>query len=196
VNAISRRVRAWLDVPSEDPDNARRRKLLNIILVGFIILGLVLIITLLIYLRITYKNNEWPADEKLLFWSTAGLLIISTLLFIANRYIRGWSPSAAFIFLLIIGISVSDQPEQLVSGRSLLLFTIPIFLASVLMPAWAAFIAAFLDIAILSFLEIQHGRVTSNFSPFLSCSAIYRPAGLAFRARRRNNPARSTQAQH
>jgi PAS domain S-box-containing protein len=157
-----------LDVPSDDPDDARRRKLLNIILAGFIVLCILLLLTLLIWLQFTKPRNEWSVDEKILFWSTAGLLLTSILLFVANRLVRGWSTSGLFIVFMIIGISFADQPEQLVTGRSLLLFTLPIFLASVLMPAWTAFIAAGMDIVILCVLEIQlKGSIVSLAPNFL-----------------------------
>jgi len=168
VNVVLRRIRNWLDVPSDDPDDARRRKLLNIILAGFIVLCILLLLTLLIWLQFTKPRNEWSVDEKILFWSTAGLLLTSILLFVANRLVRGWSTSGLFIVFMIIGISFADQPEQLVTGRSLLLFTLPIFLASVLMPAWTAFIAAGMDIVILCVLEIQlKGSIVSLAPNFL-----------------------------
>ena len=168
MNVVLRRIRNWLDVPSDDPDDARRRKLLNIILAGFIVLCILLLLTLLIWLQFTKPRNEWSVDEKILFWSTAGLLLTSILLFVANRLVRGWSTSGLFIVFMIIGISFADQPEQLVTGRSLLLFTLPIFLASVLMPAWTAFIAAGMDIVILCVLEIQlKGSIVSLAPNFL-----------------------------
>jgi PAS domain S-box-containing protein len=166
-------MRNWLDVPSDDPEDTRHRRLLNIILAGLIVLGIVLLMTLLIWLQFTKPRSEWSADDKILFWSTAGLLVTSILLFAANRRVRGWSISGLFIVFMIIGISFADQPEQLVTGRSMFLFTMPIFLASMLLPSWTAFIATFLDLVILAILAHQ----LPNFS--LS-SLVPTYIGLAF----------------
>jgi PAS domain S-box-containing protein len=183
VNVVLRRIGNWLDVPSDDPDDARRRKLLNIILAGFIVLCILLLLTLLIWLQFTKPSNEWSVDEKILFWSTAGLLLTSILLFVANRLVRGWSASGLFIVFMIIGISFADQPEQLVTGRSLFLFTIPIFLASMLLPSWTAFIAALLDMAILAILarQLQNFPLSSLFPTYIGLAFISLLAWLSAR---------------
>ncbi|MCJ7583939.1 MAG: PAS domain-containing protein, partial [Anaerolineales bacterium] len=156
---------------------------MNIILAGLIGLGIVLLLIFLIWLRFTKSQNGWLADEKILFWSTAGLLLTSILLFVANRRIRGWSTSGLFIVFMIIGISFADQPEQLVTGRSLFLFTIPIFLASMLLPSWTAFIAALLDMAILAILarQLQNFPLSSLFPTYIGLAFISLLAWLSAR---------------
>lgn len=167
MKAISRKVNRWLDVPSSDPDDARRRKLLNIILAGFVAIGLFLW-AFMIYLWFSWPRETWMAEASGLFWATTVLMAGSILLFIINHYVRGWMASGMFLLLMMIGIAFADQPEQLVSGRSLFLFTIPIFLASMLMPSWAAFIAAGLSIGILTILDSQlHGFIVDLLPTFL-----------------------------
>jgi PAS domain S-box-containing protein len=84
---------------------------------------------------------------------------------------------------MIIGISFADQPEQLVTGRSLFLFTIPIFLASMLLPSWTAFIAALLDMAILAILarQLQNFPLSSLFPTYIGLAFISLLAWLSAR---------------
>ena len=132
-----------------------------------------LLLFLLLLLQNTRALHEWTSDDRILFWATAGFLVISFSLFIANRRVRGWSVGGVFIFFMIVGISLADQPNELVSGRSTFLFTMPIFLASMLLPSWTAFLAALLDMAILALLAGQ----LPNFS-IISLIPTY--VGLAF----------------
>jgi PAS domain S-box-containing protein len=152
--AFGKKVNKWLDVPSTDPDDARRRKLLNIILVGFIAIGLFLWLTM-VYLWFSWPRTTWMTEANSLFWATSMLMAGSICLFVANHYIRGWVVSGLFLLLMMIGIAFADDPAQLVGGRSLFLFTIPIFLASMLMPSWAAFVAVGLSITILTILDVR-----------------------------------------
>jgi PAS domain S-box-containing protein len=161
---ISQRISNWLNVPSSDPDDARRRKLLNIILGGFIVLS-ILMLAFAIWTWFTVLHAEWLAGGNTIFWLTLGLLITSIFLYVLNRYIRGWWVSALFLAVMTIAIAFSDTPEQLIAGRSLFLFTIPIFLASVLMPSWAAFAAAGVSIGVLYALLIEQSGSPSSLIP-------------------------------
>jgi signal transduction histidine kinase len=179
---IAQRINSWLDVPSSDPDDARRRKLLNIILSGAIIICM-LMLGFTIWLWFTTPHDEWIAGASSIFWTTFGLLLASILLFVLNRQIRGWATSAFFLLVVTIAITSVDKPTQLVAGRSLFLFTIPIVLASMLMPSWAAFAATGLDIVILSFLAFRLHDATIVLAPtFLSLAFIALLAWLSSRS--------------
>ena len=70
---IWRKIKLWMQVPSFNPDDARRRKFLNIILVGSIILSTILLV-ILIWLRFTTRGEIPIAQGITSFWE---LLLVS-----------------------------------------------------------------------------------------------------------------------
>ncbi len=68
----------------------------------------------------------------------ASILII----FLINRYWSGWIAGLAFVLLLTGAFAFADEPRQVVEGRALFLFTIPILMSSVILRPWASFAAA------------------------------------------------------
>ncbi len=172
MNVFFKKINSWLDVPSSDPDDARRRKLLNIILASAVVLSIVLIV-FMIWLWFTTPRDAWMRDVNNIFWVTTGLLVGSSLLFVLNRNMRGSIARVLFLILMTVGIAFADTPQQLVAGRSTFLFTIPIILASVLLPSWTAFLATVLCIVILGFLQIQlTGLITDATATFLGFAFI------------------------
>ena len=167
MSSIFKKMSYWLNVPSTDPDDARRRKLLNIIVAGLFAIGLLLWLVM-VYLWFAEPREYWMQEVSVLFWPTTVLLIGLSGIFVLNRYLRGWTASGLFLLLMVLAISFADDPQQLVSGRSLFLFTIPIFLASMLMPSWAAFIAAGISITVLVLLNNQlHGSLVDLLPTFM-----------------------------
>jgi PAS domain S-box-containing protein len=129
-------MRRLLDVPSTDPDEARRQKLLNILLVG---VASVSALAALVTIAVAISGLQ-ELESNFLFASLLGLG--STIaLFLVGRYWSG--PVASSLFLLLATfIVLADQPEQIVEGRSLFFLVIPILMASVLLRPWASFVAA------------------------------------------------------
>ena len=151
---LFKKINGWLEVPSSDPDEARRRKLLNIVMGGISFLGAILMI-ILIWLFLTKPFSWWRTEAESIFWATSGLLVGCGVLFYLNRKLSGWWPSALFLAFVTIAIAFVDTPDQLVEGRSLFLFTFPIILASVLMPAWAIWAATALSLAVMTIMAFQ-----------------------------------------
>ncbi len=180
---IALRLTKWLDVPSIDPEDARRRKLLNIILIGFITLCLLLIF-FLIWLWFTTTHADWlAAGNNVILVVSFGIFFGSILLFVLNRFIHGWLAGALFLVLVTIGIAFADSPQQLVAGRSTFLFAVPIILASVLMPSWTAFLANILCIVILGILQVQiTGNIVDALPAFLGFTFIALLVWLAARS--------------
>jgi signal transduction histidine kinase len=155
MTVIWKKLNSWMTVPSADPDDARRRRFLNIILAGSIVLSSVLLF-LLVWFWFTTPRETWIAQGNNVILSvTFAILVGSILLFILNRFMRGWLAGALFLVLMTVGIAFADSPQQLVAGRSTFLFAVPIILASVLMPAWTAFLATGLCILILGALQVE-----------------------------------------
>ncbi len=123
-----------LTVPVTDPDDARRRRLLNILLLGVSCVSIAVIIVVLIAQQMTKDNSI------LVFGSLAMLAGVVLIYFINRSQKSGTLASHMFLILLTIVMAFSDSPAQVAAGRALFSFTIPIIMASVLVGAKASFI--------------------------------------------------------
>ena len=146
-------VNAILTVPTTDPDDARRRRLLNIILMATLIASMIALIALIL---------ENIFDPRVIFSETQLLLggiIVFTLgilgIYIINRRLPGRWAAWIFLILLTVIFLFTDSPRELVEGRSLFLFTIPIVMASMLLFPAASFIFAILSSVIIIVLSLS-----------------------------------------
>ena len=167
-----------LNVPSTDPGDARRRRLLNILLVG--IAGLMLLLVLVTAIASMAEALEQQYASILLRGSLGGLAGVVVVFFI-NRRVSGWLASSMFLVLLILIIVFSDEPAQLVDGRSLFVFAIPILMASVLLRPYASFIAAGLVSALLAVIALN-AQIVPNLVAFVGFFAIALVSWLAARS--------------
>jgi PAS domain S-box-containing protein len=144
-----------LTVPSTDPEDARRRRLLSILLAGMAAL------TSLLFLATIVATIAGVEKEQLafLYSGSAAMLLGVVVIFILNRYGPGWFASSLFL-LLLLGVFVSaDAPKEVASGRSTFMFVIPILMASVLLRPWTSFLLAALCSAVLSIMALSVGFV-------------------------------------
>lgn len=144
-----------LSVPTTDPDDARRRRMLNILLLGTLVASIIALMAIVISSVIDPKTLT--SDTQILLGGvvvfTLGLIGIYQL----NRRSSGrW---AALLFLLLMtGIFIfTDSTEELIDGRSLFLFTIPVVMASMLLSPGASFIFAALGSGIVTALALSIG---------------------------------------
>jgi len=144
-------VSQWLDVPSTDPDDARRRKLLNILLLG---VATIAFLGLLAAIVAGTTGLESPERVIPLSRGILAAFLGSLFILILNRYGPGWLASSLFLLLLTTVVALADEPEQVVNGRSLFLFTIPILMASVILRPWASFAMAGLSSLVISFVAL------------------------------------------
>jgi PAS domain S-box-containing protein len=136
VGAVSR----LLDVPSIDPDDARRRKLLNILLVGAVAIALAILATMA--LAVIAGIAETRGETSVVYLVVFGLLLGLGVIFIVNRYWSGWLASTLFVLMLVAGGVLSDTLREVALGRGLVVFVVPIVAASVLLHPAASFAAA------------------------------------------------------
>ena len=129
----------FLEVPTADPDDARRRRLLNILLIG--VAGLT-ILTLVATNVARLANLVGSPEMALLYKSIAAILGGIAVIFLVNRHLSGAVASSLFLLLLTVTFAFIDEPRQVVEGRSVFLFTIPILMASVVLRPWASFAMA------------------------------------------------------
>jgi PAS domain S-box-containing protein len=167
-----------LNVPSTDPGDARRRRLLNILLVGIAALMVLLVLVTAIASMAEVLEQEYTSI--LLRGSLGGLAGVVVIFFI-NRRVSGWLASSLFLVLLILIIVSSDEPAELVDGRSLFVFAIPILMASVLLRPYASFIAAGLVSVLLAAIALN-AQIVPNLVAFVGFFAIALVSWLAARS--------------
>jgi len=154
----------FTDVPSSDPDDARRRKLLNILLVGLAVLALLTVLIVLIsYVLGIIKNTN---DLWLGIAATIGIVFGAAIFWFINRSqkIPGWVASFLFLLFLLIMFTFSDSKVELANGRSLFIFTIPIIMASILLRPSSSFLFALFGSIEVSILARTIGATTNSFA--------------------------------
>ena len=98
INKVPVLLNRFLDVPSTDPDDARRRKLLNIIL-GFV--GSLTIFVLLVVPVLSAIRNISFSEVSSIYLTAGTLLIGTALLVYLNRTVPGWIASTLFLLFLM-----------------------------------------------------------------------------------------------
>ncbi len=150
----------WLEsiltVPSIDMEDARRRRLLNIMLLGVALLPLPLVPLALFYGGTPAFS---AADAATVIVITLAVLLLSISLYLVNRFVSGQIASVLFILMLCAIFVFADSPKELVDGRSLILFTIPVVFSGLLLGARSSFIFAFISSVEISII----GYVNSIF---------------------------------
>lgn len=155
------RINQLLDVPSLDPEDGRRRKLLNILLLGIALLDAVTLFFSILGLVLQTANAN-DAGTPLLLQGLIAYLVGIGVIYVINRY---WSGSvAAIVFLLLTTgvLAVSDGPAQVVGGRSMFLLTIPVIMASLLLRPWFSFVGAGIVYVVIVIVAVSAGV---NYDP-------------------------------
>ncbi|GAB4459190.1 MAG: hypothetical protein Kow0070_13890 [Anaerolineales bacterium] len=151
-----------LNVPVPDPDDARRRRLLNIILVGTLaatVIGLGGILAA----SLTTGQLKTPEIRLLLagiFTTALGTLGI----YWVNRHVSGRWAALLYLLLLTFIFVFTDSPAQLSNGRSLFLFTIPIAISSLILLPEASFLFAVIGSGIISWLALSIQQPVNVFA--------------------------------
>jgi signal transduction histidine kinase len=154
-------IKTLLDVPTTDPDERRRSRLLNIFLVGFFVLSVFGIGAALVALSVIRQNQE---GILLGLYAGISIAIFTSITFVINRYGSGKLARFFFILFLTVAFAFSDVPEEVASGRSLVAFAIPIILTSVLFPAYASFFAAGLVSVLITGVALYADIVPDPFA--------------------------------
>ena len=151
-----------LELPDTfDPDDRRRRQILNIILALFIAGGLVSIIATFSY-GDSFNEIIQDQDGVLILLSSVAVVVIFTFLFLLNRWERAGSLAGwLFVLSLIAIISISDVPSQLLA-RGLILWTLPILAGGIVLPPFAVFIVASLVSATNLYISVMLLHISTN----------------------------------
>lgn len=151
-----------LNVATPDPDDARRRRLLNILLLGNTAAAVLGLSAFLIYDLASPQFNE-PQTPVLLIGgllATLGFLGIYQI----NRRISGGWAALLYLLLLMFLFTFTDAPEELSNGRSLFLFTLPIAISSLILLPEASFLFALLGSGIITGLAAYIDQPVNVFA--------------------------------
>jgi methyl-accepting chemotaxis protein len=129
-----------INVPTLDPDDARRRRILNVIvlfLFGFIPFGFLAIIA---YMTLAPDYDRAEQIQLIIVFVSMSLLLLGVY-FINKRY-SGLVASMILEVFFMIACAFSDTPQEVADGRSTAVFIMPIILASMILPSYACLIVA------------------------------------------------------
>jgi signal transduction histidine kinase len=146
--AIMTFLNRFITISTADPDDTRRRRILNILLVG---VAAVSLIALVISLTPFFL---WE-NVKLLVIGSAITLIGMSIIYLINVFWSGRAAAIIFLLLLTAIFSLSDTPEEVSAGRSLFGFVIPIIMASILLAPWTSFVFSAISSVIIFSLALS-----------------------------------------
>ncbi len=132
----------FLQLPDTfEPDDRRRRQILNIILSLFIAGGFFSIIATFSY-GDPFMEVIHDPEASLILISSLSVVVVFLVLFAINRWERTGSLAGWLLVLSLIAIiSISDTPNELVE-RGLIVWTLPILAGGIVLPPLAVFIVA------------------------------------------------------
>jgi len=184
-----------INVPTSDPEDARRRRLLNAMLLGVAVAALLMLVALLV----TAPMGLAGAAEEVrgLYLGIVLVLLGAVAIYALNHYLSGKLAAAIFVLLLVALAAITDEPRQVVDGRGLLVFAVPILAAGALLAPWASFAAAGLSslvVIIIGLAVVKQAipNVPAIVSFFVLALVIYifsRSLGRALKSLRAANEA-------
>lgn len=139
-------------ISTADPDDARKRKILNIFLVSVGAAAVLSMFAAVVLLLTSQQNLE---DVSLIFWGSALTILGFLVIYAINAFWSGRIAASIFLTFLSIVFVFSDSAQQVSSGRSLFLFTLPIIMASILLTPASSFIFAALSSAIVAYIAVS-----------------------------------------
>ncbi len=170
-----------LDVWSVDPEDARRRKLLNILLMGVGVGTLLALAAVLLAPIIGFEIGGRLEVIRLYIGIGVALVGVVTI-FAINRYGFGTLASCLFLVLLTAALALGDEPQQVADGRSTFLFAIPVLMASVLLRPYASFVMAGVVDMLLALMAVGVVGVGLNVPVMLGFFAIALVSWLSARS--------------
>ena len=140
------------EVPGLEPAEARRAKLLNIVLLAVAASALFTLLLLLVAIPLGAAGSR--REVTLLVVTGLAVLLGSAVVYGLNRHVsRDWA--GTFFLLLMIAVGAAcDTPEQVVSGRAVFVFTIPIITATFILRPWASYVAAAASALVVSVISL------------------------------------------
>jgi PAS domain S-box-containing protein len=158
----------FLEVQSSDPDDARQRRILNIVLTFIGSLGFaasILALSLVIMGIMPFQ------DAPAILIASVSLLAGSIIIYLINRYGSGVIAGTLFLLLIMFATFFADTPVELYKGRSVYLFLLPIIISSFLLGSRSTFIFYILSTVELGIVSIFAGG--NIFNPIFAYVAFF-----------------------
>ncbi|NLX11315.1 MAG: PAS domain-containing protein [Chloroflexi bacterium] len=176
-------VSSLLDIRSIDAEDARRRQLLNILLLGVAAIAVFALVAAT--LTILSSPQSEHGENLIMIGGSVFTLLGVGLLYLLNRRRAGWAAGALFLTLLTLVFAFADKPAEVAAGRSLFLFAIPILMASVLLFPAASFIAAVGAGIIVSVISVVSLDILPTMPAILGFFAVALVSWLSARSLQR-----------
>ena len=151
-----------LSVPVSDPDDARRRRVLNILLLGTLGATIVGFAGIVISTATTGQLST-PETQLLvggILVTTVGMMGIFQ---VNKRWSGRWAAVTYLLFLTLI-FTFTDSPQELSNGRSLFIFMLPIAISSLILLPQASFLFATISSGIIAWLSFSIGQPVNLFA--------------------------------
>lgn len=148
----------FLTVSTNDPDDTRRRRILNILVVSVGIMSILALVAA--FASIGFGLLKWE-NVSLVIRGSGVTILGMMIIYLINYLWSGRIAATIFLVFLTFIFSFSDTPEQVAAGRSLFTFTIPIVMASILLVPWSSFIFSAIASIIISILAASIDRVAN-----------------------------------
>jgi signal transduction histidine kinase len=151
-----------LTVAATDPDDARRGRVLNTLLLGTLtatVIGLIGIVAATLSID-EFRQTE---TQRLLGGTVIAMLGLMGIYQI-NRKWSGRLAALLYLMLLTLIFTFTDSPEQLSNGRSLFIFTLPIAIAGLILLPEASFLFAAIGSGIIAGLAISIDQPVNVFA--------------------------------
>lgn len=130
-----------LEIPNLDPEQARKQRLLNVLLLATFCGSILLMLWIIAYSAVGWAPT--PADVWQPLLSTLGMMLGASIIYVLNRH--GYGQVAAWLFIaLITAVGAFADPDMaaVINGHSSAVFVIPIIMASVILSAESSFLVA------------------------------------------------------
>jgi signal transduction histidine kinase len=150
---MKRYLDSLVNVHAPDPDDSRRRRVLNILLLGTLAATFLGLLGIMVG---SASSNELGAPEIQLL--LLGIFVITLGMLGIYQVNKRWSGRwAALLYLLLLTLifTFTDSPDQLSNGRSLFIFTLPIAISSLILLPEASFLFAFISGGIVAGLALS-----------------------------------------
>ena len=153
------------DVPATDPDDARRRRLLNIFLVFFVVLAPIITFFQMFIGPYSFSiQSILSGDNSIYLYGCLATLVLCGIIYELNRLPRvpGWVAASGFLLGIMVLFVFLDTPNELSNGRSSIVFVIPVLMATFLLGSGGSLIFSLLVVIELVGLSLIAGAYQSG----------------------------------
>jgi PAS domain S-box-containing protein len=153
--SIRKTIQRWIDAPPvAGPDETRRRRLLYLLLAGIALVTTAVLLVLVVIA--IWHPQDWRHAFRLGLIGLTVLVGIAALVLTA-RYLSYRLAAWLLLLLLILAVSLTGDPRDIVDGHALLWFAVPILIASGILHPWSGFVVAGIVGVFLVLLAISEG---------------------------------------